>query len=79
MGDVINLPTMLPIKEASARFGLSPYSLRNLCHTGKVRYIALSRSKWLVNAESVAEYCNGILPAESEPDTVQGIRRVILE
>lgn len=78
MGDSVVLPTMLPVKEAAARFGLSPYFLRNLCHTGQVRYIAVSRNKWLVNAESVAEFCNGI-PAESpQPDTVQGVRRVTL-
>ena len=78
MGDSVVLPTMLPVKEAAARFGLSPYFLRNLCHTGQVRYIAVSRNRWLVNAESVAEFCEGI-PAESpQPDTVQGIRRVTL-
>lgn len=78
MGDSVVLPTMLPVKEAAARFGLSPYFLRNLCHTGQVRYIAVSRNKWLVNAESVAEFCKGS-PAESpQPDTVQGVRRVTL-
>ena len=78
MGDSVVLPTMLPVKEAAARFGLSPYFLRNLCHTGQVRYIAVSRNRWLVNAESVAEFCEGI-PAESpQPDTVQGVRRVTL-
>ena len=51
MSNTITLPTMLPVKEAAARFGLSPYFLRNLCHTGQVRYIAVSRNKWLVNAE----------------------------
>lgn len=56
MGDSVVLPTMLPVKEAAARFGLSPYFLRNLCHTGQVRYIAVSRNRWLVNAESVAEF-----------------------
>ena len=71
MGNSVVLPTMLPVKEAAARFGLSPYFLRNLCHTGQVRYIAVSRNKWLVNAESVAEFCKGI-PAEStQPDTVR--------
>lgn len=51
MGNSVVLPTMLPVKEAAARFGLSPYFLRNLCHTGQVRYIAVSRNKWLVNAD----------------------------
>ena len=78
MGDSVVLPTMLPVKEAAARFGLSPYFLRSLCHTGQVRYIAVSKNRWLVNAESVAEFCNGS-PAESaQPDTVQGVRRVTL-
>lgn len=77
MSNAITLPTMLPVKEAAARFGLSPYFLRNLCHTGQVRYIAVSRNRWLVNAESVAEFCKGI-PAESQPDTVQGIRKITL-
>jgi len=78
MGDSVVLPTMLPVKEAAARFGLSPYFLRSLCHDGKIRYIKVSKNRWLLNAESIAEYCNGI-PAESpQPDTVQGIRRVTL-
>ena len=77
MSNTITLPTMLPVKEAAARFGLSPYFLRSLCHTGQVRYIAVSKNRWLVNAESVAEFCKGC-PAESQPDTVQGVRRVTL-
>lgn len=78
MSNTITLPTMLPVKEAAARFGLSPYFLRNLCHTGQVRYIAVSRNKWLVNAESVAEFCKGIPAKSTQPDTVQGVRRVTL-
>ena len=78
MGDSVVLPTMLPVKEAAARFGLSPYFLRNLCHTGQVRYIAVSRNKWLVNAESVAKFCKGCPTESPQPDTVQGVRRVTL-
>lgn len=78
MSNLAVFPTMISVKQAAARFGLSPYFLRSLCHTGQVRYIAVSRNRWLVNAESVAEFCKGS-PAEStQPDTVQGIRRVTL-
>ena len=74
----ITLPTMISVKQASAQFGLTPYFLRSLCHDGKIRYIKVSKNRWLLNAESIAEYCNGI-PAEStQPDTVQGVRRVTL-
>ena len=56
----------------------TPYFLRSLCHDGKIRYIKVSKNRWLLNAESIAEYCNGI-PAEStQPDTVQGIRKITL-
>ena len=57
MSNTITLPTMLPVKEAAARFGLSPYFLRNLCHTGQVRYIAVSRNKWLVKAAERRKHC----------------------
>lgn len=78
MSNTITLPTMISVKQASAQFGLTPYFLRSLCHDGKIRYIKVSKNRWLLNAESIAEYCNGI-PAEStQPDTVQGIRKITL-
>lgn len=78
MNNTITLPTMISVKQASAQFGLTPYFLRSLCHDGKIRYIKVSKNRWLLNAESIVEYCNGI-PAEStQPDTVQGVHRVTL-
>lgn len=78
MNNTVTLPTMISVKQASAQFGLTPYFLRSLCHDGKIRYIKVSKNRWLLNAESIADYCNGI-PAESpQPDTVQGVRRVTL-
>ncbi len=66
MNNTITLPTMISVKQASAQFGLTPYFLRSLCHDGKIRYIKVSKNRWLLNAESIADYCNGI-PAESPP------------
>ena len=77
MNNTITLPTMISVKQASAQFGLTPYFLRSLCHDGKIRYIKVSKNRWLLNAESIVEYCNGI-PAEStQPDTVQGVHPLI--
>ena len=78
MNNTITLPTMISVKQASAQFGLTPYFLRSLCHDGKIRYIKVSKNRWLLNAESIADYCNGIPAGYPQPDTVQCVRRVTL-
>ena len=35
----IHYPTMATVKEAAARFGVSPAYVRKLCRMGKIRYI----------------------------------------
>ena len=50
MSNTITLPTMISVKQASAQFGLTPYFLRSLCHDGKIRYIKVSKNRWLLNA-----------------------------
>lgn len=55
MGDSIHLPTMVSIKDAADQTGLSPYYLRQLCRSGRVRYVVAGH-RWLVNLDSLAVY-----------------------
>lgn len=61
----INFPKMMKISDASAQSGLSPYALRKLCRTGKVRFVCTG-SRWLINADSLAAFLEGDIPAERE-------------
>ena len=61
----INFPKMLKISDASVQSGLSPYALRKLCRTGKVRFVS-SGNRWLINADSLAAFLEGDDPAELE-------------
>lgn len=69
----IHYPTMATVKEAAARFGVSPAYVRKLCRMGKIRYTIISSRKWLVNVDTLAEYD----PVEQEPQVVNGVRRII--
>lgn len=62
MGDSIHLPQMCPIKDTSERTGLSPYYLRQLCRSGRVRYVVAGH-RWLVNLDSLAAYFENGDPA----------------
>ena len=53
-----NTPTMLTIKEAAARTGLSYRCVRNLCLDGKVVHI-MSGNKTYVNYDKLIDYLNG--------------------
>ena len=56
---------MLTLKEASAATGLSYYCLRNLCLENKVAHIT-SGTKYLINADRLEDYLNGIGNDEQE-------------
>ena len=76
MGDSVIYPHMIQTKQAAQTFGISAMYLRKLCKQGKVRYVMISKNKWLINLDSLAAYFNeGDRPAE-QPETVAGIRRV---
>ena len=70
-------PRMASVKRAAEQFGCSAFFVRKLCREGKIRYVQVSSRRWLVNLDSLAEFFEkGESPAEEEPDTVAGIRRV---
>ena len=60
-----DFPRMLKVSEASEQSGLSPYALRKLCRTGKVRFVCTG-SRWLINADSLSAFLEGDIPAELE-------------
>lgn len=58
---MIDIPTMLSLKDAAQRTGLSYYEIRFLCIDGKVPHIRLGsgqNGKILVNLERLVEYLN---------------------
>lgn len=57
MAETLHFPRMVPINEAAGQTGLSAYYLRNLCRSGRVRYVKVGK-KWLVNLGSLTEYLN---------------------
>ena len=73
----IHYPTMAMVKEAAARFVVSPAYVRKLCRMGKIRYTIISSRKWLVNVDTLAEYFTQGDPVDQEPQVVNGVRRII--
>ena len=65
MADCVQVPQMLKVSEASEQSGLSPYALRKLCRTGKVRFVCTG-SRWLINADSLAAFLEGDATVELE-------------
>lgn len=55
-----DVPVMLPIKEVSARTGISYESIRYLCLTNQITFIRVGRSggKYLINYERFLEFLN---------------------
>ena len=51
------IPTMITIKEASSRTGLSYDYIRKLCLRGKIIYIKAG-SKFLINLDKLVEFLN---------------------
>lgn len=74
MNETIRFPHMLTVAEASAQSGLSPYTLRKLCRSGQIRFVACG-CRWLVNGESLAHFLEGGSPAASDPRGVESARR----
>lgn len=70
-------PTMASVKNAAARFNVTPEYVRKLCRTGKICYTAISSRKWLINMDTLAEYFTQGDPVEQEPQVVNGVRRII--
>ena len=76
MDNTVQFPHMALTKDAAKQFCIPASYLRRLCREGKVRFVMISKNKWLINLDSLAAYFNeGDSPAE-QPETVAGIRRV---
>lgn len=52
------VPLMLPIKEVSARTGLSYHFIRQLCLENKIVYVRAG-NKYLVNLDRFVDFLNG--------------------
>ena len=62
-----NIPTMLSIKKASAKTGLSYDFLRKLCLNDQIVYIRAG-SKYLINFEKLVDYLNGKPISGGDPE-----------
>lgn len=77
MAHTVLYPKMAGVKAAAAQFNVTPTFIRKLCKEGKVRYTVISKTRWLVNVDSLASFFNTGEPIPAaEPNTVNGIRRV---
>lgn len=47
---------MASVKNAAARFNVTPEYVRKLCRTGKICYTASSSRKWLINMDTLAQF-----------------------
>lgn len=74
MNEAIRFPHMLTVAEASAQSGLSPYTLRKLCRSGQIHFVACG-CRWLVNGESLARFLEGGSPTASDSRCVEDVRR----
>jgi len=74
--NTVQYPYMASVKEAADRYGVSAYYVRNLCRTGRCRFVVAGH-RWLVNMDSLAKYfATGDPPPAAQSQTVQGIRPV---
>ena len=69
-------PTMASVKNAAARFNVTPEYVRKLCRTGKICYTAISSRKWLINMDTQAQFFAQGEPVREDLQPVDGIRRV---
>lgn len=53
-----DIPVMMPIKEVSARTGISYESIRHLCLTNQITFIRVGRTggKYLINFKRFLEF-----------------------
>ena len=54
----VKIPTMLGLREAAEKTGLSYFHLRQLCLSNTIVYVRAG-SKYLVNLDKLVEYLNG--------------------
>ena len=52
------VPEMIPIREVSARSGLSYDCLRKWCLQGKIIYVRIGNGKFLINWNRFVEFLN---------------------
>lgn len=77
MNKIVDYPLMLSVRQAAEKFGLSPAFVRKLCREGSVRFVAVGRTRWLVNERSLVDFLERGSPipaAQSDPKN--GIRKV---
>lgn len=58
MASEMSIPTMLTLREASEKTGLSYDCLRKLCLGNKIVYMRAG-AKYLINLEKLVEFMNG--------------------
>lgn len=68
------MPTMVTIKAAAERTGLSYSCLRRWILEGTFPYYVKAGSKYLVNLERLAEFLNTPAVDSEQPATAAGIR-----
>lgn len=73
MSNTVLFPHMATVKEASSVSGLTPYRVRCLVASGRIRYIKAGR-RILVNLDSLARYLNA--GDQPEPVTCGGMQRI---
>lgn len=76
MERTIYYPAMASVKNAAARFNVTPEYVRKLCRTGKICYTAISSRKWLINMDTLAQFFAQGEPVVGDSQPVDGIRRV---
>lgn len=69
---------MASVKNAAARFDVTPEYVRKLCRTGKICYTAISSRKWLINMDTLAQFFAQGEPVREDSQPVDGIRRGFL-
>ena len=62
---------MASVKNAAARFNVTPEYVRKLCRTGKICYTAISSRKWLINMDTLAQF----FAQESRPERIRSRSR----
>ena len=69
------MPTMVTIKAAAEKTGLTYSCLRRWILDGTFPYYVKAGSKYLVNLERLADFLNSPARDNEQPATVAGMRR----
>lgn len=59
MSNTVEFTRMAPVKDAAKVFHISPEYLRQLCRNGSVRFFKVSKTRWLVDMESLTCFICG--------------------